>query len=256
MTSRRDMVATGFALVLLVYVSGAGCGGRTEVTGTGIETGGTGGMGGTGGTGGVSGGGGITGGGGIGGGGGTHSGGAGGTSTGGAGGTSTGGAGGSTGGAAGAAGAGGKAGGGGAAGAGGGTGGTGGSPSVQVLCGASTPGTPQTCTSPPDVCCLPYTLQGGSCVGNPNACRNGSVISCTTGAECPQGQVCCGTKIQVTVQGQSQTRYDTIVCKTTCDTAGNDVVFCSSSDTAHPCPQTRPTCRPSQLLPRGYDVCQ
>jgi hypothetical protein len=80
-----------------------------------------------------------------------------------------------------------------------------------------------------------------SCAGTP--------VHCASPADCPSGQICCGTEQTVA----NVVSYVDVVCASTCSLT-NQRIFC---DPANPslCPPNIPTCAGSTLMP-GYSVCQ
>ncbi len=112
-----------------------------------------------------------------------------------------------------------------------------------VLCPNN--GNPMTCQAGEYCCVSGNAMQGNqtdSCLSKSASCV-GTPIRCAATADCPAGQVCCGSR--------TTTGYTKVACAATC--AGNDITFCDPM--ASDCPQATPTCNPSQLLP-GFNVCQ
>ena len=79
-------------------------------------------------------------------------------------------------------------------------------------------------------------------------------IECQLPAHCPQGQVCCGQRAQLS----GQTVYVHVTCESQCE--WTDVTLCDPQ--APVCPEietqggkVQTTCVDSGLLPDGYFVC-
>lgn len=118
-----------------------------------------------------------------------------------------------------------------------------------VLCPMN--GNPATC-EPGDYCCVVGNAMEGTqtdnCQSGGSSC-SGTPVKCASPADCPSGQICCGT--QQTVAGVVS--YSNVECATTCSLT-NQRIFCNQM-AANPCPATAPTCALSTLMP-GYNVCQ
>jgi hypothetical protein len=116
-------------------------------------------------------------------------------------------------------------------------------PTVTIPCGMAA-----TCSVPAQFCCVSVGPQGSqtdTCVSGTNDC-NGQMetpIECTSSAQCPGGQVCCG-RVNNGVYGQ-------VSCRMSCSAAG-EYQFC---DPAMPgdCPPTM-ACMPSTILD-GFSRC-
>ncbi len=118
-----------------------------------------------------------------------------------------------------------------------------------VVC--ATANSSQTC-APGQICCItgdPQNVQTAVCDNDKQSCQ-GTVVSCATQADCPGGQICCGS--QQTVNGV--TIYTDLSCAQSCN-GQNQRVFCDPNQQPSACPQWAPSCGPSGLLP-GYSVCQ
>jgi hypothetical protein len=119
----------------------------------------------------------------------------------------------------------------------------------SVLCPSN--GSEDTCAPGQSCCVVGDAKQGGTqtdtCVPGGTPCA-GTLVECARAADCPSGQVCCGT--QQTAGGVVS--YVGVVCATTC--AGqNQRVFCDQL--ANTCSPSTPTCALSTIMP-GYGVCQ
>ncbi|MGH7293299.1 MAG: hypothetical protein ACRELB_00120 [Polyangiaceae bacterium] len=114
---------------------------------------------------------------------------------------------------------------------------------------------PTSCESP-SVCCATNTGQGSTpsykCQAAGKPCSgtsgNGTILSCSSGADCHGGEVCCGDN--------QNGFYTQVVCQTTCggpdQNGGQFIQFCDPS--APGCP-VGTTCQPSQVLV-GLSVCE
>ena len=103
-----------------------------------------------------------------------------------------------------------------------------------------------------EICCLTTavltttaTCQSATCTGTP--------VSCSSQADCPPNQVCCGT--ETTNVLTRATSYQDVACATTC-TSGTlgvpaRVQFCEPGDT---CPSAT-SCQTSTIV-QGYTVCR
>jgi hypothetical protein len=117
-----------------------------------------------------------------------------------------------------------------------------------VLCPAD--GGATTC-DPGQFCCVignaKQGVQTDTCEPAGTACA-GTPVTCAKAADCPVGQVCCGTQQTV----GNVVSYVDVTCAASC--TGNDQrAFCDQ--TANTCPPATPTCALSTLMP-GYNVCQ
>jgi hypothetical protein len=128
-----------------------------------------------------------------------------------------------------------------------------GPPAQSIYCGDGTPA----CSSP-DVCCA--SADG---MGNPPAvsfqcaakdqCGTandpGAIIECSTTADCPASQVCCGDDLNGV--------YSEVACAAQCtgttSSGASEVQFCDPS--ANDCPTATPTCQKSGVL-TGFYVCR
>jgi hypothetical protein len=114
---------------------------------------------------------------------------------------------------------------------------------------------PKSCTAP-DVCCATGTgagqaptyrcqAQGHTCNGNTGP---GTIISCSSTADCSNGDVCCGAV--------NNSVYEQVSCQPTCNGTAPDgatlVIFCDPA--ANDCPNGG-QCQPSQILTGGFSVC-
>jgi hypothetical protein len=120
----------------------------------------------------------------------------------------------------------------------------------SVLCPMN--GSPATC-EPGDYCCVTGNAMQGTqtdnCEPSGTSCTGGTPVRCASPADCPSGQICCGTEQTV----GNVVSYIDVVCATTC-ALSNQRIFCDQM-TTDPCPTTAPTCALSTLMP-GYNVCQ
>ena len=111
-------------------------------------------------------------------------------------------------------------------------------------------GNPATC-QPGQYCCVVGDAKHGNqtdtCEPASAPC-SGTPVRCAVPADCPSGEVCCGT--EQTVAGV--TSYVEVSCATTCSGAGQRT-FCDHL-AGTPCPASAPTCAFSSILP-GYEVC-
>ncbi|HEY8086831.1 MAG TPA: hypothetical protein VIF09_03280 [Polyangiaceae bacterium] len=111
-------------------------------------------------------------------------------------------------------------------------------------------GNPATC-QPGQYCCIVGDAKHGNqtdtCEPASAPC-SGTPVRCAVPADCPTGQVCCGT--EQTVGGV--TSYLGVSCATTCSGA-DQRTFCDHL-AGTPCPASAPTCAFSSILP-GYEVC-
>ena len=118
-----------------------------------------------------------------------------------------------------------------------------------VLCPMN--GNPATC-EPGDYCCVVGNAMQGNqtdnCETGGSSC-SGTPVHCASPADCPSGQICCGTEQTV----GNVVSYVDVVCASTCSLT-NQRIFCDQSG-PNPCPPTIPTCALSTLMP-GYNVCQ
>jgi hypothetical protein len=116
---------------------------------------------------------------------------------------------------------------------------TGGSPGLRCGGGAQ----PTFCDSS-QICCY-QTTTTYACQAASADC-SGTPIQCTSPAECPQGEVCCGTV-------GTGAYYSNVICTSSCpgDAGTQQYQFCNRS--APVCPQGT-TCSPSGYMP-GYSVC-
>lgn len=124
-----------------------------------------------------------------------------------------------------------------------------GPPAQSVFCGDNSP----ECTSP-EVCCATAAGNGNppavtfACT-DPSQCAQGAIIECSSTADCPGGDVCCGEDLngvysQVTCTPQ---------CTGTTSTGASEVQLCDPN--ANDCPTATPTCQKSGVL-TGYYVCR
>jgi hypothetical protein len=119
----------------------------------------------------------------------------------------------------------------------------------SVLCPSN--GSADTC-DPGQFCCVVGDAQQGgmqtdTCEPAGTSCA-GTPVECASPADCPGGQVCCGTEQTV----GKVVSYVGVVCAASC--AGtNQRMFCDPASNA--CPAAKPTCALSTLMP-GYNVCQ
>jgi hypothetical protein len=137
-----------------------------------------------------------------------------------------------------------------------GTAGTGGSPGVLIACGPWQGGT--TCQGPDQICCLPFSNPwgNGACLpaGSPGSCQNGSTIRCSKPSDCPSGQICCGTIVDVQPGPGEVSRYRSIECRPSCS-GQDDRRICDPADALLTCEQGE-SCEDSQILPQGYQLCR
>ena len=115
-------------------------------------------------------------------------------------------------------------------------------------------GAPATC-DPGDYCCVmgdpTQGTQTDMCQASGTSCAGGTTIRCASPADCPSGQVCCGT--ETTDPNTNTVMYTQVTCAASC-TGTSQRTFCDSSASGN-CPAATPVCGQSQLLP-GYTVCQ
>jgi hypothetical protein len=124
---------------------------------------------------------------------------------------------------------------------------TGGGGAGTVFCGNDT------CTTPQQYCCVTGAGQGStpsySCKMGQASCGStagpGTPVHCDKTADCPSGDVCCGSDYNG--------YYADVSCQTSCTGTGfTPVQFCDSSGSD--CPQGM-TCQMSGVL-TGYWVCR
>jgi hypothetical protein len=112
-------------------------------------------------------------------------------------------------------------------------------------------GSPMSC-QPGEICCIQgdptQGMQTDTCEAPNQGCTPGTRVRCAMTADCPTGDVCCGS--ETTVAGV--TTYTEVSCAKTC-TGTTQRIFCDPQ--VNDCPPQTPTCGQSQLLP-GYNVCQ
>jgi hypothetical protein len=120
----------------------------------------------------------------------------------------------------------------------------------DIACGMTT------CPGPAQFCCvsgLPGN-QTDTCVSGMNNC-NGQAdtpVNCTSSAQCPAGQLCCGR--QNTSQPMGNNKYTDVTCRMTC-TGSNEYVFCDPNNLPADCPSPGPpNCTMSTLLD-GFNRC-
>ena len=113
---------------------------------------------------------------------------------------------------------------------------------------------PKTCTDP-DVCCATGTGAGQTpsyrCQSPGHTCNGntgpGTIISCSSTADCTNGDVCCGAN--------NNGVYEQVSCQQNCTGTAADgatlVTFCDPA--ANDCPNGG-LCQPSQIL-QGFSVC-
>jgi hypothetical protein len=119
----------------------------------------------------------------------------------------------------------------------------------SVLCPMNA--NPATC-EPGDYCCVVGNAMQGNqtdnCQTGGSSCA-GTPVRCASPADCPNGQICCGTEQTV----DNVVSYIQVVCADTCSLT-TQRIFCDQSG-INTCPVTAPTCALSTLMP-GYNVCQ
>jgi hypothetical protein len=113
-------------------------------------------------------------------------------------------------------------------------------PGYSVSCG-----TGATCDAPGQYCCL-SGLPGNptyACESDPTTCGGlqDAQVHCSSSAQCPGGQVCCGHVLPPAV----------VMCQATCN-AANDYVFCDPSAPTD-CPQGHKCVQSTRIV--GYDRC-
>jgi hypothetical protein len=118
-----------------------------------------------------------------------------------------------------------------------------------VLCPSN--GSTDTCAPGQFCCVVGDAKQGGTqtdtCEPAGASCA-GTPVECASPADCPGGQICCGTEQTV----GNVVSYVSVVCAASC--AGtNQRMFCNQQ--SNTCPVASPTCALSTLMP-GYNVCQ
>jgi hypothetical protein len=115
----------------------------------------------------------------------------------------------------------------------------------NITCGATT------CTGPAELCCVsgPQGAQTDMCVAGTGAgasncnAQTDTPVRCTSSAQCPGGQLCCGRVVNSV--------YGEISCRMTCGAAG-EFQFCDPNVPSD-CPPTT-TCTPSTVLD-GFNRC-
>jgi hypothetical protein len=116
-------------------------------------------------------------------------------------------------------------------------------PMWNVACGMTT------CSGPAQFCCVsgPTGNQTDTCVSGTNSC-NGQAdtpVNCSSSAQCPSGQVCCGRL--------SNGAYTDVTCRMTCG-GSNEYVFCDPNSLPADCPSATPNCTMSTILD-GFNRC-
>jgi hypothetical protein len=104
------------------------------------------------------------------------------------------------------------------------------------------------CPGPAQLCCVsgPTGNQTDTCVTGMNNCngQGDTPISCTSSAQCPGGQLCCGR--------MANGAYTDVACRMTCG-GSNEYVFCDPGVPSD-CSQPTPTCSMSTVLD-GFSRC-
>jgi hypothetical protein len=118
-------------------------------------------------------------------------------------------------------------------------------PDPGVACGSGT-----YCTPSVQTCCISTSGFGGMqrrC-SNGNTCGSGTPVHCDDTADCPSGQVCCGS-VYANV-------YTDVSCRMSCVPSPigltTNVRFCDPNN--NDCPSTAPNCKMSTII-TGYTVC-
>jgi hypothetical protein len=110
------------------------------------------------------------------------------------------------------------------------------------------------CKMPSQVCCVAYGAQQGdnidTCSPSFGICsgQGATPVLCTSGTQCANGNVCCGTSLNGTVY------YSDVSCRQSCGAAANsnDHIFCDPNVPSD-CPSSTRCQRSTKLS--GFYVC-
>jgi hypothetical protein len=118
-------------------------------------------------------------------------------------------------------------------------------PDPGIACGSGT-----YCAPSSQTCCVSSGGLGGTqrrCA-NGNSCGSGTPVHCDDTADCPSGQVCCGTDY-------ANVGYTDISCRMTCGPSTFTITYARFCDpNNNDCPSTAPNCKMSTII-TGYTVC-
>ena len=122
---------------------------------------------------------------------------------------------------------------------------------ITIPCGAI--GSSQTCSVPAQICCVTYA-QGNenidTCSSSASDCatQGGTSVRCSSSAQCPSNQVCCGSTT-------NSLYYSDVSCRATCITSNSsdhEFQFCDPTLPSDCPPHTR--CEISTIL-TTFNVC-
>jgi hypothetical protein len=117
-------------------------------------------------------------------------------------------------------------------------------PDPGIACGSG-----PYCAPSSQTCCVSssvLSMQRRCAAGN--SCGQGTPVHCDDTADCPSGQVCCGTDY-------TNIGYTDVSCRMTCGPSTftmTYVRFCDPNN--NDCPSTSPNCKASTII-TGYNVC-